>query len=91
MIPTTIMRPWWPDAAEVGVGGPPAPNRSWERDHDAADPDRYRAEISPKLGDVPLKTIAKATGLSMSTCSLIPQGKRIPHPRHWKALGRIGS
>lgn len=64
---------------------------SQHTENDPAGPDMYHAEIFRKLGDVPLKTIAKATGLSMSTCSLIQQGKQIPHPRHWEALGRIGS
>jgi hypothetical protein len=40
---------------------------------------------------VPIAELVAATGLSEHYCSLIRLGKRVPHVRHWKALGKIGA
>jgi hypothetical protein len=50
------------------------------------DPDAWKRQIFPRLGDVPLKAIAGATGMSVQTASQIRRGVRTPHPRHWAAL-----
>lgn len=53
-------------------------------------PDRdvawFQREVVPKLDAFSLNEIAKATGLSLATCSRIRAGTRVPHPRHWEAF-----
>jgi CRISPR-associated endonuclease Cas1 len=64
-------------------------SREWKREnpngtgHDRA---WLLREVMPKLDDVPLSAIARATGLSLATCSRYRSGARVPHPRHWDAL-----
>ncbi len=36
-----------------------------------------------------LRTIAKATGLSVDYCSKIRRGLRVLHPRHWQTIGSV--
>jgi uncharacterized protein YidB (DUF937 family) len=50
------------------------------------DPSVLAAQIRPALGDVPLRAIAAATGLSEHTAGHIRVGRHVPHPRHWDAL-----
>jgi predicted RNase H-like nuclease len=44
----------------------------------------YEREVLPAIAAVPLSTIRRATGLSISACSRIRAGKLIPHRRHWQ-------
>jgi hypothetical protein len=62
-------------------------NRSWAREHPGRrDEAWFKREIAPKLDGFSLKEIAKVTGLSLTACSRIRSGLRIPHPRHWAAF-----
>jgi CRISPR-associated endonuclease Cas1 len=54
------------------------------------DPALFGSEVLPGLKLLPIRIISEATGLSEHYCSLIRLGKRVPHPRHWEALARIG-
>ncbi len=76
----------WPAlAALVGVDWQPTPvSRSPERD-----PERYRRDILPRLQGVLLRDIAAITGTSLSTCTHIRRGRRIPHPNLWPALAAL--
>jgi CRISPR-associated endonuclease Cas1 len=62
-------------------------NRRWVREHPGQrDEAWFKREIAPKLDAFSLKEIADATGLSLTTCSRIRAGAKVPHPRHWDAL-----
>jgi hypothetical protein len=62
----------------------------WEREHpEALDPDLFAREIRPRLAGVPLAAMVRATGLSQPYCAMIRRGQRVPHPRHWEALGAL--
>lgn len=62
----------------------------WERTHGLPDPKEFARKILQGIQDVPIEKMAKATGLSMRYCSLIRRGLRVPHPRHWEVLARLG-
>lgn len=65
-------------------------NRSWVQEHPAQrDGAWFKREIGPKLQAYPLKAIARATGLSLTACSRIRSGAKIPHPRHWATLEKL--
>jgi CRISPR-associated endonuclease Cas1 len=64
--------------------------RAWERENARPDPDIFAREILPLIVDVPLRSLAAATGLSIQHCGLIRRGLRTPHPRHWGALAQAG-
>jgi CRISPR-associated endonuclease Cas1 len=51
-----------------------------------ADPDQFTREILPAIQAISLRRLAAATGLSLRYCSLIREGQRVPHPRHWRRL-----
>jgi hypothetical protein len=79
------------DEPQAGRGDRRAARRSreWKRDNpNGAGHDRawFLREVTPKLDDVPLSAIARATGLSLAACSRYRAGARVPHPRHWGAL-----
>lgn len=59
-------------------------DESWTRE-------RYELEVVPTLVGVPLSTIKRTTGLSISACSRIRSGKLTPHRRHWHLLSSIFS
>jgi hypothetical protein len=40
------------------------------------------------IQNVPLSRLVKATGLSLRYVSQIRRGEKVPHPRHWQALGQ---
>lgn len=64
--------------------------REWnDQNADTHDPSVFASEIAPLLRDFPVRALVDATGLSAHYCSLIRLGKRIPHPRHWKALAAL--
>ncbi len=64
----------------------------WERLNgrfkDAGD---FALDILPGLQTVPLSSLMDATRLSLRYCSLIRRGLKVPHPRHWQALRRLGN
>jgi len=62
-------------------------NLAWERKQlQVSDPGTFVSEIGPKLSEMSLAAMMRATGLSRPYCSMIKRGVRIPHPRHWEAL-----
>jgi hypothetical protein len=65
-------------------------NRSWAREHPCQrDEAWFKSEIAPKLDAFSLKEIGKATRLSLTACSRIRAGAKVPHPRHWDALRKL--
>jgi CRISPR-associated endonuclease Cas1 len=62
-------------------------NAEWERRQaDSFHPGTFAREIGPKLAEVSLAAMMRATGLSRPYCAMIRRGARVPHPRHWEAL-----
>jgi hypothetical protein len=62
-------------------------NVAWERRQSGSfDPGIFASEIGPKLAEVSLAAMMRATGLSRPYCATIRRGTRVPHPRHWEAL-----
>jgi CRISPR-associated endonuclease Cas1 len=59
----------------------------WEAEHEHAtfDVQVFRLQIVPRLQNVSLSTMRRATGLSLSYCAQIKRG-RVPHPMYWVAL-----
>ncbi len=47
--------------------------------------EEYQTEIAPRLADVRVATLCRATGLSRAYCKQIKRG-RVPHLRHWTVL-----
>jgi len=65
---------------------------TWERKHPGPhDPDIFTHDILPGLRFVPLRSMMKATGLSLRTCSRVRQGKTVPHARWWDAFALLAS
>jgi CRISPR-associated endonuclease Cas1 len=62
---------------------------SWDMEHERRDPATFTREVLPRLQEIPLRQLAKATGLSVHYCGLIRRGIYTPHPRHWQTLRRI--
>jgi CRISPR-associated endonuclease Cas1 len=52
--------------------------------------DVYLREIQPRLKGVTLSVLASTLKISLSYAVDIRSGRRIPHPRHWNALARLG-
>jgi hypothetical protein len=48
--------------------------------------EKYVREIQPKLKAVTLSVLASALGISITYAVSVRNGKRVPHPRHWKKL-----
>jgi len=68
-----------------------AAEAAWVAEHPdtRCDPTWYADHVQPHLASVPLSRLQQATGLSLSACSRIRNGKRLPHPRHWTALAEV--
>ena len=64
--------------------------RAWDEGNERPDPEFFVRDILPELQGIPLRKLAEATGLSVQDCGLIRRGLRVPHPRHWEALGAFG-
>jgi CRISPR-associated protein Cas1 len=65
-------------------------NRTWAREHPGQrDEAWFKREIASNLDAFSLKEIGKATGLSLSACSRIRAGAKVPHPSHWEALREL--
>jgi CRISPR-associated protein Cas1 len=63
-----------------------AEHLAWEAEHDRPDPDIFRREILPAIRDIPLRRLAKATGLSLQYVGKVRRGLFVPHPRHWQGF-----
>lgn len=60
----------------------------WERSHGApSDPALFARDILPAIREVPVRRLAKITGLSVNYCATIRRGERTPHARWWSAFG----
>jgi CRISPR-associated endonuclease Cas1 len=61
--------------------------REWDEKHGKlVDLSAFQRDILPKIQNIPLSQLQRATGLSLRYVSLIRRGERTPHPRHWLAL-----
>lgn len=49
----------------------------------------YRREIQPKLLSVKLPVLMAALEISKPYATNLRNGKRLPHPRHWKTLAQL--
>lgn len=62
----------------------------WERTHEERpDPSTFRAEVLPKIQEVPLRRLAEVTGLSITHCAKIRAGLVVPHAMHWEAFANL--
>lgn len=62
---------------------------AWVRTHpEVHDPAEFQRDILPSIQAVPVRQLAKATGLSVSYCALIRRGLHTPHPRWWQPLAQ---
>jgi hypothetical protein len=70
-----------------------AAEREWDADgsQPAVTEQQLYEQILPRLAEVPLSKIERATGLSNSACSRIRRGRMTPHPRHWDALAALAA
>ena len=60
---------------------------AWNASHPGrTDPADFRAEILPSIALVPVRQLAKATGLSVGYCAYVRRGVYVPHPRWWQAF-----
>jgi hypothetical protein len=69
-----------------------AAKRTWRSTpHGAAWPDEktYMREIQPRLPLVTISALSSALGVCESYAADIRAGRRRPHPRHWRTLGRL--
>jgi hypothetical protein len=55
-----------------------------------ADLSAFEREIVPLIQGIPIRWLAEATGLSLSYCSQIRRGEKVPHPLHWHSF-RVAS
>jgi len=55
------------------------------------DPAVFTQEILPVVRQQSIPDLMAATGLGQHYCSLIRLGKKVPHPRHWRAFQEIGA
>jgi CRISPR-associated protein Cas1 len=53
------------------------------------DDDYYRQNVLPRLSSLSAKKIQVAMDVSHPYATLVKRGLKIPHPRHWKTLGRL--
>jgi len=64
----------------------------WQQVHGDSYVSRYFVRnVLPKLKRMSLGEMTRRTGLTPGYCSFIRRGMRVPHPRHWDALRRVGT
>jgi len=64
-----------------------AEENAWNEAHpERPDPEAFRRDVLPAIHGVPLRELARRTGLSVSYCGLIRRGVEVPHARWWGAL-----
>jgi len=51
-----------------------------------ADPATFRREVLPAIQGVPVRELARRTGLSVAYCARIRRGEEVPHARWWDRL-----
>ncbi len=61
----------------------------WRQGGGSYNPEDFRRDILPRLQNVPIEKMAKASGLSTQYCSLIRRGLYVPHPRHWGRFAHL--
>jgi CRISPR-associated endonuclease Cas1 len=68
-----------------------AAEREWQAAgaHPVITEQQFYEEVLPRLAELPLSRIERATGLSNSACSRIRRGCMTPHPRHWDTLASL--
>jgi hypothetical protein len=60
---------------------------AWNASHpERADPAAFRLEVLPAIQAVPLRELARRTGLSVAYCARIRRGEEVPHQRWWGTL-----
>jgi len=61
-----------------------AQENTWNAAHgQRANPDVFRRDVLPALQGVPLRELARRTGLSVAYCARIRRGDEVPHARWW--------
>jgi hypothetical protein len=60
--------------------------REWQREHGIRKPEEFRESVYPLLGNVPIRELARRTGLSLGYCRQIKRGQVVPHPMWWEAI-----
>jgi len=68
-----------------------AERTEWEGKHpERPDPESFRTTILPGIQNVPVRRLARVTGLSIHYCALVRRGDRVPHPMWWEAFASLG-
>jgi CRISPR-associated endonuclease Cas1 len=63
---------------------------AWDREHlEVVDREWFAREIGPKLEGQSARALARATGLSISHCSKVKKGERVPHPMWWQTFSAL--
>ena len=78
-------------ARQAGNTTQRALQREWESAHkgEEFDPEWFARNVLPGLATKSMPAIAKATGISTTAAGKVRAGHRVPHPRHWEALGAL--
>jgi CRISPR-associated endonuclease Cas1 len=65
--------------------------RAWRPSDQSAwlDEETYLRKIQPRLKKLTVPLIRTALGVSKGYATNIRSGRRVPHPRHWRALGGL--
>jgi CRISPR-associated endonuclease Cas1 len=58
----------------------------WDAVHGKPDVTRYWGTVFPLVQAASVRQLAKRSGLSMSYCSDIRRGLKVPHAQHWESL-----
>lgn len=60
---------------------------TWNAGHPGrADQAAFQREVLPRIQNVPLRELARRTGLSVAYCARIRRGEEVPHRRWWRLL-----
>jgi hypothetical protein len=60
---------------------------AWNATHpERADPGTFRREVLPAITGVPLRELARRTGLSVGYLARVRRGEEVPHARWWPML-----
>ena len=68
-----------------------AAKRNWKKSgHPAGLTEKeYIEQMQPRLAGVTLSVLSSTLGVFEPYAVAIRAGRRVPHPRHWKALARL--
>lgn len=64
--------------------------QDWDERNERPPVEQFTESILPTLANVTIPQMMEATGLSSGYCSMIKRGIKVPHPRHWPSLRRLG-